>query len=133
VREALRSLEMAGVVELRKGVKGGAFIREGDPGVVTRSCGDMVHLGRISLANLTEGRVIILDAVLRLACARATEADFEALERGIDRTEALRAPGVPPSGACSWSTSTACAMPTARQRSWRTTSRRCTRTCSGRR
>jgi len=89
VREALRSLEMAGVVELRKGVKGGAFIREGDPGVVTRSFGDMVHLGRISLANLTEGRVIILDAVVRLACARATEADFEALERGIDRTEAL--------------------------------------------
>jgi DNA-binding FadR family transcriptional regulator len=89
VREALRSLEMAGVVELRKGVKGGAFIREGDPGVVTRSFGDMVHLGRISLASLTESRVIIQDAVVRLACARATEADFEALETSIDRTEAL--------------------------------------------
>lgn len=89
VREALRSLEMAGVIELRKGVKGGAFIREGDPGVVTRSFGDMVHLGRISLENLTESRVIIQDAVIRLACERATEADFAALERSIDRTEAL--------------------------------------------
>jgi DNA-binding FadR family transcriptional regulator len=89
VREALRSLEMAGVVELRKGVKGGAFIREGDPGVVTRSFGDMVHLGRISLGDLTEGRVIIQDAVVRLACVRASEADFEALELSIDRTEAL--------------------------------------------
>lgn len=89
VREALRSLEMAGVIELRKGVKGGAFIREGDPGVVTRSFGDMVHLGRISLESLTESRVIIQDAVVRLACARATEEDCAALERSIDLTERL--------------------------------------------
>ena len=30
LREALRSLEMAGVLRLQKGVKGGAFIQEGD-------------------------------------------------------------------------------------------------------
>jgi len=93
VREALRTLEMAGVIELRKGVKGGAFIREGDPAVVTRSFGDMVHLGRISLADLTEGRVIIQDAVVRLACERATEADFQVLEASIDRTEAYTRAG----------------------------------------
>ncbi len=89
VREALRSLEMAGVIELHKGVKGGAFIREGDPAVVTRSFGDMVHLGRISLPSLTESRVILLDAVLRLACERATEADLQAMEASIERTEEL--------------------------------------------
>lgn len=86
VREALRSLEMAGLVELRKGVKGGAFIREGDPEVVTRSFGDMVNLGRISLENLTESRVIIQDAVVRLACERGTMADFDELEKSIERT-----------------------------------------------
>ena len=86
VREALRSLEIAGVVELRKGVKGGAFIREGDPEVVTRSFGDMVNLGRISLENLTESRVIIQDAVVRLACERGTMADFDELEKSIERT-----------------------------------------------
>ena len=86
VREALRSLEMAGIVELRKGVKGGAFIREGDPGVVTRSFGDMVNLGRISLESLTESRVIIQDAVVRLACQRGTADEFDALERSIERT-----------------------------------------------
>lgn len=86
VREALRSLEMAGIVELRKGVKGGAFIREGDPGVVTRSFGDLVDLGRISIQSLTESRVIIQDAVVRLACQRGTTADFDALERSIERT-----------------------------------------------
>jgi DNA-binding FadR family transcriptional regulator len=89
VREALRGLEMAGVIELRKGVKGGAFILEGDPAVVTRSFGDMVHLGRISLENLTESRVIIQDAVIRLACERGTDTDFDGLEQSIDRTEQL--------------------------------------------
>lgn len=89
VREALRSLEMAGVIRLQKGVKGGAFIREGDPAVVTRSFGDMVHLGRISMEDLTESRVILLDAVLRLACERGREQDFDALEQSIDRTEEL--------------------------------------------
>lgn len=89
VREALRSLEMAGIVELRKGVKGGAFICEGDPEVVTRSLGDMVSLGRISLESLTESRVIIQDAVVRLACERGTSADFDAMERSIERTREL--------------------------------------------
>ncbi|MFT3820895.1 MAG: FCD domain-containing protein [Rubrivivax sp.] len=89
VREALRSLEIAGVIRLHKGVKGGAFIREGDPAVVTRSFGDMVHLGRISLADLTESRVILLDAVLRLAAERAREQELDALARSIERTEEL--------------------------------------------
>lgn len=87
VREALRGLEMAGVIELRKGVKGGAFIKEGDPQVVTRSIGDMVNLGRITLESLTESRVLVQDAIVRLACERATEEDFAALAASIDRTE----------------------------------------------
>jgi len=93
VREALRGLEMAGVIELRKGVKGGAFIREGDPGVVTRSIGDMVNLGRIRLESLTEARVLVQESVIRLACERGTDADFDELEQSIDRTEQLTREG----------------------------------------
>lgn len=58
VREALRSLEIAGVVGLQKGSKGGAFILKGDPDLVTRSIRDMVYLSRISLDNLTEARTL---------------------------------------------------------------------------
>jgi GntR family transcriptional repressor for pyruvate dehydrogenase complex len=93
VREALRSLEIAGIIELRKGVKGGAFILEGDPAVVTRSIGDMVTLGRLSMESLTESRVIIQDAVVRLACARASDATLDALQQSIDRTEQLTLSG----------------------------------------
>jgi DNA-binding FadR family transcriptional regulator len=87
VREALHTLERAGIVELRKGAKGGAFIRQGDPGSITQVVQDMMHLGSISMDELTEARLHIQDAVVRLACERATRADLAALAANIDATE----------------------------------------------
>jgi DNA-binding FadR family transcriptional regulator len=93
LREALRSLEMAGIVQLKKGVKGGAFIRQGDPGGMTQVIQDLMHLGSISLDELTEARLQIQDLVVRLACERATKADFDALAKNIDRTEEMTRAG----------------------------------------
>ena len=93
LREALRSLEIAGILELKKGVKGGAFIRGGDSGRMNQVVADMYSLGSISVADLTEARVHILDQVVRLACARATRADLDALAANIDRTERMTAEG----------------------------------------
>jgi len=86
LREALRSLEIAGIIILRKGVKGGAFIRQGDPTSMKRLMQDLVHLGAISLSDLTEARLLILKDVAKLACERATDADIKALHRNIENT-----------------------------------------------
>jgi GntR family transcriptional regulator, transcriptional repressor for pyruvate dehydrogenase complex len=56
LREALRSLEMAGVLRLRKGVKGGAFIREGDTGRMNVVMRDMLSLGTISVRTVAPRR-----------------------------------------------------------------------------
>ncbi|MBN9430083.1 MAG: FadR family transcriptional regulator [Burkholderiales bacterium] len=93
LREALRSLEIAGIVELRKGVKGGAFIRAGDPARMDAVVQDMFSLGSITLAELSETRMHVQDLVVRLACERATEEDLQALEAIIDRTEAATKSG----------------------------------------
>lgn len=93
LREALRSLEIAGVVELKKGVKGGAFVRPGDPKSMRRVIQDLVHLGAITLDDLTEARVLVQTGVVRLACERATEADIEAIGRNIDLTEEMTKAG----------------------------------------
>src|SRR5579871_6578142 len=46
VREALRALEVSGLIELRKGAKGGAFLLpESEP--LTQSLEDMIDLGRV--------------------------------------------------------------------------------------
>jgi len=87
LREALRSLEMAGVLRLQKGVKGGAFIREGDTSRMNVVMRDMLSLGTISVRELSEARVDVLDLVVRLSCANARQTDFEALEANIGRTE----------------------------------------------
>jgi DNA-binding FadR family transcriptional regulator len=93
LREALRSLEIAGIVRLQKGVKGGAFIRDGDSGRMNQVVQDMLSLGSISVDELTEARVHIQDLVVRLACERATRADWDALQANIDRTEAVTRAG----------------------------------------
>jgi GntR family transcriptional regulator, transcriptional repressor for pyruvate dehydrogenase complex len=87
LREALRSLEMAGILRLRKGVKGGAFIREGDTGRMNEVMRDMLSLGTISVRELSEARINVIDLVVRLACVAARQRDFEALEANIARTD----------------------------------------------
>ncbi|MBK4739013.1 FadR/GntR family transcriptional regulator [Noviherbaspirillum pedocola] len=89
VREALRSLEVAGVIACQRGVGGGAFIRHGDPRIITQAIYDMVLLGRISTESLTETRILLMNNALRLACTRATNMDFDAIERDIDLVEQL--------------------------------------------
>ena len=86
VREALRTLEVSGLVELRKGSKGGAFmLNEGAP--LTQSFESMLDLGRISMRDFTEARIVISEVVVRLACERGTKKHFDAIERDIDRVE----------------------------------------------
>ncbi len=87
LREALRSLEMAGILRLRKGVKGGAFIREGDTSRMNEVMRDMLSLGTISVRELSEARINVIDLVVRLACVNARQRDFEALEANIERTD----------------------------------------------
>lgn len=84
LREALRALEHAGIVEMRKGATGGAFVRFGSSGVIVSGMRDLYHLGAITPEQLTEARVWLSEVVVRVACERATDEDFAALEANID-------------------------------------------------
>jgi len=93
LREAIRSLEIAGIVELRKGSKGGAFITKSGAGQVTRTFRDMLDFGHVSLATLLEARLLVMDAVVRDACKRAGAADIERLSRNVAETVELTRQG----------------------------------------
>ena len=84
LREALRALELAGMIESRKGATGGAFVRSGNPQVVVGGMRDLYHLGAITPEHLTEARIWLSEMVVRVVCERATEADFDALQANID-------------------------------------------------
>jgi DNA-binding FadR family transcriptional regulator len=89
VREALRSLEMSGVLEFRRGVLGGAFIREVSSSGVQASISDMLAIGKISLGDLSETRASLLATAVRFACERGTSEDFARLEKNIERSSEL--------------------------------------------
>ena len=96
VREAYRSLEELGLIFVKRGAEGGAFISDVDHEPVSRSLSFMLRLGRTSHEELTEARLLIEPPVARLAARRASEEDIEQL-RGLLRKQeaALKGDGDP--------------------------------------
>jgi DNA-binding FadR family transcriptional regulator len=87
MREALRALELSGLIELRLGSTGGAFVLPGSSNAVVNGMRDLYFLGAISPEDLTDARISVSAAVLRMACERITEEDLAALEANIAAAE----------------------------------------------
>ncbi|GAA5232322.1 FadR/GntR family transcriptional regulator [Verticiella sediminum] len=89
VREALRSLEIAGVVRSTTGVQGGFFIAEGRNDSLKQAMRDMVAVGSMRPASLTEARIMVVVQAVKLAVQRGTAQDFDAIEADIARLETI--------------------------------------------
>ncbi len=89
LREALRSLEHAGLLSLHKGARGGAFITDGNPSAVAQSMEDLMHLGGSNLADVTEARLSIETAIVAIAADKVTITAFDLLDQNIDQVEEL--------------------------------------------
>jgi GntR family transcriptional regulator, transcriptional repressor for pyruvate dehydrogenase complex len=91
VREAYRSLEELGLLTIRRGADGGAFIAELGHDAVQRSLSLVLRLGRTSHEELTEARLMIEPPIARLAARRARPEDIEKLRLVLERQEAALA------------------------------------------
>lgn len=80
VRDALRILEAAGLVEVRVGARGGAFVTVPTGSVVAQAMADMVVMSAVTPADVVEARLIVELGTVTLACARATDDDLQALD-----------------------------------------------------
>lgn len=87
LREALRSLEHAGLIQLLKGASGGAFISERSGEAIVTGLFDLYHIGKIRPEQVTEARIWLESIIVREACVRATAEDLAALERNIEEAE----------------------------------------------
>jgi len=87
VREAYRSLEELGVLRIRRGADGGAFIMHVDHEPVLRSLSLVLGLGRTPHQQLTEARMLIEPPIARLAAIRARKEDLALLERVLGQEE----------------------------------------------
>lgn len=94
VREAYRSLEELGLLTIRRGAEGGAFIADIDHGPMMRSLSLMLRLGKTTHEELTEARLLIEPPIARLAARRARPEDIERLQHVVRQQEsALRRRG----------------------------------------
>lgn len=80
VREAYRSLEELGLLSIRRGAGGGAFIAQIDHQPVARSLAFMLRLGKSSHQELTEARLLLEPPIAALAARRASAEDIARLE-----------------------------------------------------
>lgn len=85
VREALRILEVQGLVEIRTGRSGGAFVqRPGEESIA--STVNLIIRGRhVRLDALLETREAVEPSCAKLAAKYRTDADLEALEQANER------------------------------------------------
>lgn len=85
VREALRALELKGLIELKKGSTGGAFVTTGSVSVIKNGLADLYHLGAVTPQHLTEARLGVSQIVVRIACERITPDELKELEANVEQ------------------------------------------------
>lgn len=83
VREAMRSLQARGFLEIRRGSKGGAFVLELNQTVICNNLSDVIRSRKVTIDHLAQARLYLEPEISRLAAINATETDIERLKSAV--------------------------------------------------
>ncbi|WP_462327146.1 FadR/GntR family transcriptional regulator [Desulfobaculum sp.] len=89
IREALRTLKQKGLIEIRKGAKGGAYIKQIEVDNVSESLALFLKQHSVAPDRIIEFRESIDRAITCLAISRATEEEKQQLVDGAHRLEKM--------------------------------------------
>lgn len=88
VREAIRSLEQFGVIVVRQGSRGGAYVKEMDLDAVVSQVGNALKMTNVSFPHLAAARASIEREILReLVPSKVTPEYCDRLDRNVDEAE----------------------------------------------
>ncbi|RGE19270.1 FadR/GntR family transcriptional regulator [Leucobacter sp. wl10] len=90
VRDAVRSLEAMGIVEVRVGARGGVRIAQSDLTVFSDALAVQAHLLGVEWSEITEAMRLIEPQAARLAAERAEESDIARLEELVEAQRAAK-------------------------------------------
>lgn len=94
LREALRVLEQKGLLDIKRGVRGGAVIKMPGVAPVAESLGLLVRHRKITLAELAEFREGVEGNVASIAARRATPADLRRINDLLEQAGEYAGRGV---------------------------------------
>jgi GntR family transcriptional repressor for pyruvate dehydrogenase complex len=93
VREALRGLEANGMVAIKVGAGGGAFVTAPTSAQVGSGIIDLLSLSDLTAKEVTEARQVFELGIIPVVCDRASPQDIEELLSICDRGDAALAEG----------------------------------------
>lgn len=79
VRDAFRALETMGLIDVRVGARGGAFVTAPSSSVVAKTMSDMLMLSVVEPEDIVEARLIVELGTVTLACDRASNEELARL------------------------------------------------------
>ena len=92
IREAFRTLETMGLIEVKKGSGGGAFVRAADPEAMASMIMDRFQLEGTTHDQMIEARIGIECAIMSSAIKHATEDDIEKIREDIEVSKKVLKP-----------------------------------------
>ena len=93
VREAIRTLELSGMLKVKKGVKGGIFVAQDYDRPISDSIVNLLAMGEATLENLFELRELLEPFAASRAATVGTDQDYERLADVLAEAELLFAEG----------------------------------------
>ncbi|MEW6376294.1 MAG: FadR/GntR family transcriptional regulator [Thermodesulfobacteriota bacterium] len=93
IREAIRYLELTGLIDVKQGAAGGPFVSEINTKVIQENMRDLLLFGKISVSQLYEVRALVEPEVARLAALRVTKKELHELEQSVFISETGK-PGI---------------------------------------
>lgn len=94
LREALRILEQKGLIEIRLGINGGAYVKDANAELMAENLAMLIRSHDVSLEHLAEFREGVEGTVTSLAAIRSTAADDKKLSELMDEAAKNRDKGM---------------------------------------
>ncbi|MCC7168150.1 MAG: FadR family transcriptional regulator [Rhodospirillales bacterium] len=93
LREAIRTLELAGFLTVRKGARGGVFVAQDYDRPIIESIGHRAAAGEVSLAHLFEVRRLVEPYAIARLTREGAKAELASLKALLDQADASKAAG----------------------------------------